>query len=295
MAFLEEVLPVTPGFQSDNEEGYSLDIQETSNGYEYLAQRHPLVRFSCSLVMNNRSQSAMQETLRDLFHRASGGLDGFRFFNWIDYSTNDYDATPTYNDQLCELVSAGVYQIIRWYGIEGAAGAARRRIRKPKAASVLVGIRDDSQNPVLVLQGYTVSYTTGEITFDANNSKAITDITLAAQAVVTVGSSHGYVADDSVHFSSVVGMTEINGLRGTVQSVGATTITVDIDSTLFTAYTSGGNVNTRPQANESVTAGCTFDIPVRFASPSDVMRLVGKNGAGFVLSSTIDLVEILNA
>lgn len=295
MAFLEELLPVVPGFQTDNEESYSLDIQVTSNGFEHVAQRHPYVRFEASLVINNRNQQVMQELLRDLFHRTSGGVDGFRLYNYLDFSTNNYKETPAFNDQLCVLESAGVYQIVRWYGAQGAAGAARRRIRKPKASTALVGIRDTADNEVLIQQGYTVDYTTGLVTFAANKTQVITSISAAAQAVVGFGTAPNFSANDSVQFSVVAGMTQINGLRGTVVSVGANDITVDINSSAFSAYTSGGAVNTRPQTGEEVLAGCTFDLPVRFARPHDVMRYIAKNDSGFILSSSIDLVEILNA
>ncbi|MNF59704.1 hypothetical protein D3C84_413000 [compost metagenome] len=68
----------------------------------------------------------------------------------------------------------------------------------------------------------------------------ITAITNAAKAVVTVG-THTYVKGDVLEISGVVGMTEINGLKGIVESTAATTVTLaNVDSTSFTAYTSGG-------------------------------------------------------
>lgn len=295
--FLEEVLPVCPGYNSDVAEGYSVDIHETANGYEYVSQRHPYVRLTVSLRFNNRPQSDLQNALRDLFHRAGGSVDGFRFQNYLDYSTNNYTGTPTYNDQACTNVSAGVYQIMRWYGNYGQAGASRRRIRKPRSDSVLVGIRNDDSNgtePAQVMQGFTVDYTTGLIAFDSNVTQSITSISQAPQAVVGFGSSPNFSVNDSVHFSGVSGMTEINGMRGTVQSVGANDITVDIDSSAFTAYSSGGDVNTRPQDDEEVTAGCLFDIPVRFRQPEDVLQYINRNSDGYLLSNSIDLIEIIN-
>lgn len=71
------------------------------------------------------------------------------------------------------------------------------------------------------------------------NSKAITGISQAASAVVTVG-AHTFVVGDAVTFSGVIGMTQINGLTGIVTAIAATTITVNINSTGFTVYSSGG-------------------------------------------------------
>jgi len=70
----------------------------------------------------------------------------------------------------------------------------------------------------------------------------ITGISKAASAVVTA--SNAFDADDygvtQVTFYNVAGMVEINGLTGTVTASSPTTFTVNIDSTGFTAYTSGG-------------------------------------------------------
>lgn len=84
-------------------------------------------------------------------------------------------------------------------------------------------------------------YVQDTVTF-AGKSAAITAITQAASAVVTVGVSHTFVIGDAVEFSGVLGMVEINGLTALVTAIGATTITVNINSTAFTAYTSGGVV-----------------------------------------------------
>jgi Ubiquitin-activating enzyme E1 FCCH domain len=84
-------------------------------------------------------------------------------------------------------------------------------------------------------------YVVDEVTF-AGKSAAITAITQAASAVVTVGASHTFVVGEAVEFSGVAGMVEINGLTALVTAIGATTITVNIDSSAFTAYTSGGVV-----------------------------------------------------
>lgn len=66
----------------------------------------------------------------------------------------------------------------------------------------------------------------------------VTKITQAAQAVVTVSCVHNYVVGELVHFSvpNSFGMTEINGLTGKIIAVTAYTMTLDIDSSTFTAF-----------------------------------------------------------
>jgi len=67
----------------------------------------------------------------------------------------------------------------------------------------------------------------------------VTAITKAANAVVTIG-THNFVVGDRVYFSNVLGMTQINNKIGTVTGIAATTITVNINSSAYGVYTSGG-------------------------------------------------------
>jgi len=101
--------------------------------------------------------------------------------------------------------------------------------------------------PVMITDAVTSNgffpYTTGTGSIFATTRKTITDITRVTHAVVT-SATHGLAAGDVVTFSGVVGMTEINFLRGHVLTVPtANTFSVDIDTTGFTAYGSGGTAN----------------------------------------------------
>jgi len=66
----------------------------------------------------------------------------------------------------------------------------------------------------------------------------ITDITAAAAAVITTSVAHNYLVGDiiRVYCPAAFGMTEINGVQGTVTAVTASTITTDINSAAFTAF-----------------------------------------------------------
>lgn len=66
----------------------------------------------------------------------------------------------------------------------------------------------------------------------------VTGITQAAQAVVTVSTEHNYVVGELVTFTvpSSFGMSEISGLTGKITAVTAYTMTLDIDSSTFTAF-----------------------------------------------------------
>jgi hypothetical protein len=66
----------------------------------------------------------------------------------------------------------------------------------------------------------------------------ITKISQASQAVVTVSTAHDYVVGELIYFSvpQSFGMQEISGLTGKITAVGTYTMTVDIDSSTFTAF-----------------------------------------------------------
>lgn len=64
----------------------------------------------------------------------------------------------------------------------------------------------------------------------------ITGITQAAQAVVTVP-AHGYEVGWDVFFDGVEGMTQINGLTGRIVSIAGDDLTININTTGFSAFT----------------------------------------------------------
>jgi hypothetical protein len=72
------------------------------------------------------------------------------------------------------------------------------------------------------------------------NGQTISGITAAASAVITVAAGTSFVIGDVVFVNQVAGMVEINGLSGNVTNVVGNNVTVNINSTAFSAYVSGG-------------------------------------------------------
>lgn len=72
-------------------------------------------------------------------------------------------------------------------------------------------------------------------------NRYIVNITQATEAVVTLSVTHGYTVGQEIRFtvSEPFGMTELDGLSGTITAVSTAnnTITVDIDTSAFTAFT----------------------------------------------------------
>jgi hypothetical protein len=92
-------------------------------------------------------------------------------------------------------------------------------------------------------------------------SASVTAITKAEPAVVTTSAAHGFEEGATVTFSSVGGMTEVNGNEYIARNVTATTFELwsewfeKIDSTSFTTYTSGGTVATSVTAFGTISPG----------------------------------------
>jgi uncharacterized protein (TIGR02217 family) len=288
--FLEERLPIGVRYGARYTDAYAVEITRTAGGQEHrrLVHEFPERRFVVSYVRGN---SETWTTIQALYHRAYGMFAGFRVQAIDDYSTNGQTSAPAAFDQLLDVVTAGtVYQLVKAYGSGGtplSIGLPSRTIFKPVSGSVVAGIRNtitgDSE-----ITAFSVDTTTGQVTLSANKTRSITAITQATSAVLTVG-SHTFVVGDSVHVSGVSGMTQINGRRAAVTGFDATTITVAINSTGFSAYTSGGTANTIIQSGETIHGGCLFDLPCRFGSALDVTP-VSKE---YRETGEIEIVELI--
>ena len=113
----------------------------------------------------------------------------------------------------------------------------------------------------------------GQIT---ESNKTITGITAANPAVVT-SSSHGYSNGDFVIITGVVGMTEVNGKTFKVADKTTNTFELqdvdgnDINSSAYTAYSSGGVANKIYQITTSYTTAQLPDL--KFAQSADTMYI----------------------
>jgi len=285
--FLEERLSDLVRYGASYQDDYAVTISQTSGGQEYRALTHPfpLRKFDISYLLDN---DKTYTNLQGVYHRAHGRFAGFRVRCYDEWSSNGRVSPPTAFDQPCGLISTGIYQLRKYYGRDKAAGVTGypyRSIYKPVAGTVLAAIGSTA----LAAAQYSTDAATGRITMAANKTSAITGISKAANAVLTVA-SHTVANGDSFQISGVVGMVQINGLRAAVISHTPTSITTSINSSAFSTYTSGGVFNTRPQSGEAVTAGFEFDFPVRF----NTAMPIGQDFPGYRSVDGVELIELLN-
>jgi hypothetical protein len=126
----------------------------------------------------------------------------------------------------------------------------------------------------------------GQIT---ESTKTITGITQANPAVVT-SATHGYSNGDFIIITSVVGMTQVNGVTFKVANQTTNTFELqtvngtNINSTAYTAYSSAGDANRIYQISTPYLEAELFDI--KFAQSADVMYIVHPNHETNKLSRT---------
>lgn len=100
----------------------------------------------------------------------------------------------------------------------------------------------------------------------------ITGITQANPAGITANNT--FVAGQTILIDNVVGMTQVNGQTYIITSVTPTTITINVDSTGFGAYVSGGTIvgspSTEPNMINYLTGAATVTFPVAIPSSNNI-------------------------
>jgi hypothetical protein len=163
----------------------------------------------------------------------------------------------------------------------------------------------------LTTNGVTPFQTTDANLYPTTNL-TITGISQAAQASITA--THAFTAKDVgvtvVTFHQVVGMIQINTLSGVVQSVtGTTSFTVNINTTAFTTYVSGGIANiitgTPALQGGSLTSGNALGFPPNQQGTTQVLNtalfnqgMIGVTLGTSLMVTTGDLIRfeaVLNA
>ena len=120
--------------------------------------------------------------------------------------------------------------------------------------------------------GFTYDPLTGLFTLDPDSQFDVDDVTQGATPTVTTTVNHDFTTGDIVHFAGLGGMVELNGLTAEVLSAPTgDTLTIDVDTTGFGAFTSGGTVAKYPQPDEEITVTAHFHVPMRFATPVQMM------------------------
>lgn len=111
----------------------------------------------------------------------------------------------------------------------------------------------------------------------------VTGITAAASAVVSVSTTHVYHVGAKVRVicPTAFGMTQINGLQGEVTAIGTNSITLDIDSSAFTAFAY--------PTSATAAAGVTFPQIVPIGEDYSILtdRIYNSDVRGVHIGATV--------
>lgn len=144
------------------------------------------------------------------------------------------------------------------------------------------------------------------------DSQAITAITQADPAVVTTA-SHGWSDGDIVHITGIVGMTELNHAFFKLNNTTGTTFELtnvdtgtNVDSTGFTAYTSGGTAELAVEprqytvtavnddtGEESLHACDAVNIPISGITQADPCVVTTTGGHGLRSLDEIEIEDVV--
>lgn len=161
--FLDEVLPVTVRMGASETEDYAVRVVTTESGAEHRRLLHgfPVRRWQIQYTL---AQGELAAKVKALYDRALGRYAGFRVLCKDDSSTAaDGLSAPTALDHPLPKISAGVYQLVKRYGLGAPAlpsvGYPVRTLFKPIAGSVLI-----AKNGVVLSSGVSVDHATGRVT-----------------------------------------------------------------------------------------------------------------------------------
>lgn len=218
---------------------------------------------------------AMGDVLVAFWEASAGGWRGFRARDLDDFEAVNEPLTPdgTASLQLVKTYTSG--------------SVSRVRPIYAPVVSPAITIRKNAG----AFAAYTLNTATGLVTLTAVLAKAITAITQAASAVATVGAAHGFAVNDRVQVTGVSGMLQINNLVGTVSATAATTITLSgINSSGFSAYTSGGVATKYMTTTDTFDWSGEFSVPVRFDLQVQEMEMISVGERQWMGIRLIELV-----
>ncbi len=126
-----------------------------------------------------------------------------------------------------------------------------------------------------------LEYTDGYSIYQSSDEKDITAISSDNPALVTI-SLHGCQTGYHIKIDDVEGMTELNERVYTITRITENTFSLDnIDSSVYTAYTSGGKA-VRYEVDPDYQSGYTYDLPDDFLCDPEIdgkkeFEIVGWN------------------
>jgi uncharacterized protein (TIGR02217 family) len=168
MGFHEVLFPIDISFGGSGGPGFNTNIIELDSGQDQRIARWENARRKFNVSYASKDYNKISELISFYIAR-SGCLNGFRYKDWLDYSSAaQYTVAPSCTDQQIGLGDAATatFQLVKKY-INGSV-IKTRTITKPVAGTVLIALDGVNQE-----DGWTVDTTTGIVTFTTPPSDSV--------------------------------------------------------------------------------------------------------------------------
>lgn len=235
-----------------------------------------------------------------LFEICEGQAHGFRLKDATDYSVSLAQGYPGSLDPADgSVITPGVgFGMPILQAVKRYAYGSRYHYRKlTKLVSGSVSVTRNG-TPVVVGAGageIAIDVDTGQITFVADATRAVTGVTVGATTQVQLATAMtGTVVTDRIYLTGLGGADAalLNGLSHEVTTIVGTTYTLATD-TAGKTITAGGNAYLYPQADDVIAMSAQFHVPVRFATDELPWTVVAGHPTNVLIESgSIPLVEI---
>jgi len=184
--------------------------------------------------------------------------------------------------------------ILRYGGASNRSGTQFiGEVKDSSKAVRLVPFAFNAQQTYMLEFGDTYMRVIKDSAYLTDSNSVITNVTQANPAVVTTSAVHGLTTGEEVYIGSVSGMTELNNRNFKVTVLTTTTYslqlmdgTTNLDTTGYTAYSSGG---TSDRIYEIVTPYSDTDVgDIKYVQSADVVTIVHPDYAPRELARTSD-------
>ena len=271
---------------------YSTDIVVLNSGYEQTNKNWQYARGKWDFGDRKMPQPELYDIIK--FFRARGGrAEGFRFKDWADFNCAVTEGI------LAQGQGTGMptLQMMKQYlhGVD----VDLRVIAKPVTNTTAFFRNGNALVFGSAAGNIALDTTTGLVTFAPDLIATITGITQAANGVVTTSVAHGFTTGQDIYLTGIGGMTQLNGLVANITVLTTTTFSLNMNTTAFSAYISGGNAELFPQPADRLTWSGQFDVPARFDTDhlkyrfdSADVTVPGQLGQTYYYLSQLPLLEI---
>lgn len=244
-SFVETRLEIGKDYGAVGGSEFNTTVVSLGSGHERRNSNHANNLGRWDLGSRNLIKSDI-EYLHNFFRARRGKAQGFRYKDWLNFDVTDQDAKPLGHPEI---------QLVKDFTDGGVTES--QEIKKPISTSFSM-LRNAG-----AFSAYNLDDTTGIVTLTADASFSISAITQSSNGVVTAP-GHTYSDGDEIYLSGIVGMTELNGVVATISGVSGNDFNLNINTSSYAAYSSGGSANKYVQSNESLTWTGEFDTPARF-------------------------------